>query len=340
MDSGFQRGEEMFRGEIIKRMEEGNIPVLKQIGKILRQSERMYISFMNDLRFQLFKARKALDPTNKEYLSDVAREINIMTGRGHGSTAELLGNPAAGAAIYAPRYTYSGWQLVTGMPILSAKTKLGKIQAAKSYGKIIGMMSSVALLGWLGGAEFDRDPRSTDYGAIIFPNGYKVNLFGKMLQPIRLLAQIGWGKIGMKGKHKEPTGYDAGSIIGQYITGKFSPATRLGFQGLAGFSTYDESTESWRAMSAGEVAINTLTPMSARGVGQQMLDGNPFAIAGVTGANVGKQPKGARAARRKNPQMPVLPAGLLQFAPGTKKTLAYPQGSPPSLGDIIKQVRR
>lgn len=357
MDTGFARSEETFRGEIVKRMEESNIPVLKQIGLILRQSERMYIAFMNDLRFKLFKAQKALDPTNKEYLDDVAMRINIMTGRGHGKTAEWLGNPAAGAAIYAPRYTYSGWQLATGAPILSAKTKLGRQQAAKDYAKLIGMMSSVALLGWLGGAEFDRDPRSTDYGAIIFKNGRKVNLFGKMLQPIRLLAQLGWGKIGMKGTYKEASGYEGASIIGQYFTGKFSPAARLGLQSLTGFSKYNEATEKWEPMNGGEVAMNTLSPMSVRGVldqagaegllppkslqyvSDQAQAGNLLSPIGFTGANVGKLPKGARAARRKTPQMPILPAGLLQFAPQLKG-LQYPKGSPPSLAELADKMRR
>jgi len=143
----------------------------KLIGKIpvLRGSERAFVGFLNDLRFNRFvniidKLEKSgiKITEDKEALKDVAKVIGAATGRGTLGSAEGAARSLA-IVLFSPRWIASRVQT-----ILNPITKKGpaRREAIKALARLAG--TAIAILGMakMAGADVEIDPRSTDFGKI------------------------------------------------------------------------------------------------------------------------------------------------------------------------------
>lgn len=300
---GYTRAEEMFAGNLIRQARK--VPVLGIPFKALARTENAYTAFLNKLRFDWFKKAAALGPDDPEYLRDLARTINIATGRGDGKVAELAGHPLASQAIFAPRYTVSQWQMNLLKPLYSATTNAGRMEAAKMYAGNAVVLGSIATLANWFGWELNTDPRDSDFGRLTRDDGVQYDLFNKAAQPTKLMAQILWGKVSKTGNYTEP-GNDA--IHGSYIKNKLAPLPSSVLR-LADPTTYDEETGEKRPMNTGEILGQAFLPMS---IGEAKRNARtPVDVAAaVAGMGVDKSLKGKKKPRKKAPPLEIVPPGL------------------------------
>ena len=233
IDGPFNKQEEFFAGSI-----ESKIPGIAN-------SKAMATVLANKMRMDLFRKLAKVNPNDADYLRDIAQQINIVTGKGEGRVAELLGSRPAGLVSYAPRYYLSTWQHNLGVPLWSAKTKQGRIQALKMYGTQLAFYGAALKAAELFGFEVDTDPRSTSFGVAKSADGsYSFDLFRKQAEPVRVMAQLIYGRVARKGKHTPPDAYNA-YTVGDYIESKASPIMRTGKMVATG-KTYDDREGGFR----------------------------------------------------------------------------------------------
>ena len=163
---GFSKAEELWAAELLHLWADGKgklagpggkLNLLRQSAALLRRSETHYTLFLNHLRMSLFENMSRLAPDDPAALSDFAQTINIMTGRGHGDTANFLSQRQAGIVFFAPRYAWSDFQNSTFIPYFNATTKIGKQQAAKAYARQLAFMAGVISIAYASGQEIERD---------------------------------------------------------------------------------------------------------------------------------------------------------------------------------------
>jgi hypothetical protein len=162
------------------------------------------------------------------------------------------------------------------------------------------------------GGSVDNDPRSTNYGKLKLRNGTEIDIFGKWLQPYRLLAQLSNGSVSEKGKYTPPSGYAAAGVAGRFVIGKLSPASKLAWSVLTEFKSPNDEGE-WVDMDRNQILADMVTPISLGNVVKRWNKVGPIAAAQLLGPDIDK-------AKEKNsssvPPM-TLPKGLRQII-GTK----------------------
>ncbi len=238
---GFTKQEEMFAGNLPRLLSEKAPPVIRHYFKALVHSEAAYTAFLNDLRWNLWLRMTAADPRNPAFLKAMAEVVNTMTGRGSSRLAQVIGQTSvSGNLLYAPRYLVSQWETALGRPLVSGARGgwEGLKQAAKFYwanGAALAALTAPSVVGLAKsfGWDIDTDWRSTDFGKVTV-RGAKVDLFGRLTAPARLVFQTLYGHIGRSGTYTPPSGYEAGSTLGRYLQGKASPLVRSAWEEMFG----------------------------------------------------------------------------------------------------------
>jgi hypothetical protein len=229
VDGAFNKQEEFFAGRL-----ENHVPGIAN-------SKAMATVLANQMRFDLFRKLAAAGPDTPEYLEDIARQINIATGKGSGHIAELLGSKPAGFISYAPRFYWSSWQHTLGVPLFSAKTAAGKGQALKMYGTQLAFYGLAIKVAQEFGFEVELDPRSQNFGVATAKDGsYSFDLFKKQAEPIRVGAQMLYGKFSKKGKFTKATDSYQATDLYDYAEQKASPVLRMTKMAATG-SVYDDT---------------------------------------------------------------------------------------------------
>lgn len=157
LGESFTQREEAFASKFISK-----VPLLKN-------SERAYEGFLNDLRFnrfvdvldQLDKAGNSI-VGNKQALKDLAKVIAAATGRGELGALEPSANALA-TAFFSPRYLVSRFQLISN-PLL--KKGPARVEAAKSLARMAGITVGLIGLVKMAGGDVETDPRSSDFGKL------------------------------------------------------------------------------------------------------------------------------------------------------------------------------
>lgn len=272
------RQEESFAGRL-----ENHIPGLSH-------SKAMATVLANKMRFELFKRlAKGREPSAELY-ADIARQINIATGRGHGVVAERLGGVGAGLVSYAPRYYLSKFQHNLGVPLLKAQTKAGRIAALEMYAKQAVGYYALAKAIQLFGGDVDTDSRSTAYGtATIGDRTYDV--FKTQLEPVKFFSQLLFGRISQSGNYTPNNAFGA-TTWEDYIRTHESPLLRSAEMWVTN-KTYDNTTGKQRDVKMSDYWMNFI-PMSIR---EMMQTQDPATWpASFFGANVGNaKPKSKNA---------------------------------------------
>lgn len=141
---------------------------------IVAGSQRAYVTFLNRLRADSFDAlAETLVNRSGDLTLDQAKHIssmiNTFTGRADFGKYE----PAADAlatAFFSPRYVASRFQMLGGKGLWTRDKHLRRL-AAEQYGKMLASAGVVYALAMAAGADVEDDPRSSDFGKIIIPDG-------------------------------------------------------------------------------------------------------------------------------------------------------------------------
>jgi hypothetical protein len=264
---------------------------------------------MNWLRMDMFEAF-TMGSESAELNRDMARLVNILTGRGDGATAQALSGKKFGIALYAPRFMYSTFQNAY-LPFLlpTFKTTAGKVAAMKAWGKQVGAIwASYELAKVVFGDEnVDTDIRSANFGQIVTP-WVTINPIGKLAQPYTFPVQFAMGRISQpspktgKSNVVEP-GYGSPAIAGRFFMNKMSPIMRVGTNQLIGEKFNYQKWESepftvFSSQGALDTAKESFVPLAV----QQAMEGDLpedwshylFSILGMSSTPKGKTKKVTR----------------------------------------------
>lgn len=220
----FTQREEQFASKLIDK-----IPFLKG-------SERAFVGFLNDLRFNRFvNTIGKLESTgvriteNPETMKDLAKVIGAATGRGTLGSAEGAARSLA-TVMFSPRWLASRFET-----LFNPLTKSGpaRVEAIKALGSLMG--TSVAVLGMLkmAGADVETDPRSSDFGKAKFGNT-RFDMTGGLSPIITLLSRLGTlsTKSSTTGAVRSLISGDYGAqsgldVITSFLTNKTAPAASI-----------------------------------------------------------------------------------------------------------------
>jgi hypothetical protein len=192
-------------------------------GKVMKMSERHYVTFLNQLRATVFDSMVAsMNPTDEE-MKALANFINVATGRGRMSneTAQEIGS-----ALFSARFTASRVQAPIDALGLTKSGKamwaspVAKRQLLASWGGLVSAYAMAGGLATLAGGTVGVDPDSPDFGKIKIGDA-RFDVFGGLMQPMRLIA-----KAHKQMASNEPAKYGKGTYdsIAQFFKYKTNPA--------------------------------------------------------------------------------------------------------------------
>lgn len=224
-----------------------------------KASNRAYATYLNKLRFEVFKdmidtLAKGGEPSMKEAKA-IANYINLTTGRGvlHGDLATAAN--VLNTIFFSPRYLASRIELLVGQPLLggSARTR-GLI--LKEYAKSIGGLALVLGLGNMAGGTVELDPRSSDFLKLKFGD-IRIDIMTGFSQLFTLFAREISGKTkGSTGDLSYPGDMDRLKVALNFMRSKLSPIPSTGVNVLQGQDVQGRQT------SVGTEAENLLAPMA------------------------------------------------------------------------------
>jgi hypothetical protein len=293
IDGSFSKQEELFAGSL-----QNKIPGLSH-------SKAAATVLGNTMRFDLFRKMVAGLPDNApaEAYEDIARYINVITGKGDGKIAQWLGGKYAGNVAYAPRFYLSKWQHNLGQPIWAAKTAAGRKAAIKGYAAQIAAYGSAVALAEAFGWDVDLDPRSATFGkAFDKDRSTSFDLMFQQSEGARVLSQLALGRTSQKGNFTAPGEFGAYSL-GQYIDSKSAPGLKMAKMALTR-KTFDFDTWETRDVRASDF-WQTYIPLSIQEMKKNADKPGSF-LPSFMGAGVDK-PKALDASPKRPPGLPTDP---------------------------------
>jgi len=248
-------------------------------------SERAYSGYLSTVRMNLFDLmvndyKKAGVPITKDIADAIARHVNITTGRGIGNAGEVASKLSA--VGFAPRYTVSKFQTVTGNSFRSAivrKDPVALKRIAKDYIKVLtaaGGGLSLAANYFNSrpdlGVTIETRSNATNFGKAMY-KGVAVDLLGGIQEPVRLAAQLYKGKIPASGKDKgKVNNYDRAGTLGFYAMGKLAPGPSLALQIDQG-EGFGRNMDVRTAEGQGNLAKRVLFPGTAQTLDELVSNG-------------------------------------------------------------------
>jgi hypothetical protein len=277
LDGPLLAREEAFRSDLAER-----IPLF--IGRGVKASSRAYVSYLNLLRADSFDAMvgglsRNGEPTQKE-MEAIANYINVATGRGPLGKFEKAAEGLS-TVFFAPRLLASRFQYLMLQPLWSKGGGSARVRAmiAKEYAKFFVGLSPVIALGLLAGADFELDPRSTDFGKLRFGDT-RVDILGGLAQVTTVLARVATGtkktgsgevraiREGLRLPAQERRFADDNvvDVLNRFGRTKFSPLTSTAIDMLAGETVVGENTDFTTKEGATRLGTRLITPLSARDI--------------------------------------------------------------------------
>lgn len=211
------------------------------IGRMIKGSERAYVSYLNKMRVDLFKQGEqvlvsrgmTIDNAEREY-KKLASWVNNSTGRGGLIKPIDSAAPILNSVFFSPRLIASRLNLLNPIYYYNLPPVIRKMALA-DMAKFVIFGLSVLAIASIGdddddeGVSVEVDPRSTDFGKI--KNGdTRYDIWGGFQQYARLIGQLlsGESKSVSSGKIQKVDGTgrfgtDRGDILGRFFRGKFAP---------------------------------------------------------------------------------------------------------------------
>jgi len=168
------------------------------LGKGVKMSARAYTGMANKLRSDVFTSllndaeRLGLNPRTNDYIAkDIAKVVNVITGRGGLGSAERAA-PVLNALIFSPRLATARLSMLN--PKFYYKLEpFARKEALKSLLAYASATTTVLGLAKLSGLSVGADPRSADFGKIKIGNT-RIDIMGGFQQYIRMASQLISGK--------------------------------------------------------------------------------------------------------------------------------------------------
>lgn len=281
---------------------------LPGVGKLIRASERHYVTMGNKLRFDLFADFVKRNPqaTEKELFA-WAGFLNAMTGRGEfrGSMAKY--DPAltgASVAFYSPRFMLSRVQAPGYLAnFLLRGSKPLRMEALKDVARTTGTVGAALGLASLAGARVGTDPDSPDFLKIRHGNT-RYDILSGYQQSARLGLRI------LKNLRKpEEEREDPMELVAQFFKYKVSPSISTGTELMTGKNVLGQKVSKTDAIK------QTFMPLAWQEIEEAFRDQgiSPTDAAAVSASNIlgvststyeDKAPRKRRATRRRPPRPP------------------------------------
>lgn len=251
--------EEQFMSNLAER-----IPI---VGRGVRASGRAYTGFLNKMRADMFdfymeSAAKQGVELSPDGVKSVARFINSATGRGdlgmlreHAVTLNSL--------FFSPRLLFSRLNFLN--PVYYVRLDpFARKQALRAASQLVGTVGATLFLAKLGGAEVNTDPRNADFAKIKLGNT-RIDALGGFQQPVRVLAQLGSGKVisSTTGKTltlgpQGPGNLSRRDIAQRFLEAKLAPTPSLVNDWFKG-TDFAAQPFSWK-----KAAVQRMTPLLAQ----------------------------------------------------------------------------
>lgn len=178
------------------------------LGRGVRGSERAYATVLNVLRADTFDAMYEPGMTLEE-AKDIARYINVASGRG--DIHESFSGAAAAAAhvLFSPRYMVSRVQYLIGQPLFKASSAKTRKLIAKEYARYLYKIALYVALGMMSGLiKKDLPEKDAD---------------GKKLNPVQRIiygmtsTDTGMARVRVPGTGGGELNLDPYSALKQYV---------------------------------------------------------------------------------------------------------------------------
>ena len=253
---------------------------LKIIGAGIRASNRAYAGFLDKARMDVFdyhveqfkKAGITFENNPKAY-KDLAKLVNIMSGRGTLGGFEKSAT-ALTSFIYSPRLIASRLQFLDPRNLYKLDPAVRKIWIKDSI-KFYGVGMSILTMAKLAGADVDLHPNSSDFLKIRIGNT-RLDIWGGFQQYATLIAKISMGTQNVEGRNKKINRLDTGL---RFALQKASPSAGFVRDFLKGKNMVGEPFDLTNE------AVNLLTPLFFQDMYDAISeDGMIGAIKGMPGA--------------------------------------------------------
>lgn len=229
----------------------------------VRASSRAFATTLNILRSDAFDLMTGADAANLGLsnieLKAAADFINMTTGRGNIESIKGTVNTLNGV-FWAPRRFISRFQFIgtLGGMIeygkrpgdirnpgihLRGSSQIRKMMAWEIARYLAGI-SAAMTLGWLAGAEFEWDPRSSDFLKMRWGK-LRLDPMSGLAQTMTLISRIGAGKIKSQGKVEDLSGYDIDRLAQRFFQYKLSPAIGVAWSTLFSGQTPFDGPFEW-----------------------------------------------------------------------------------------------
>lgn len=224
-------------------------PVLAEIPRMaksgIRGSNRAYTTYLAKLRSDVFDSvagdfkKAGLTPEeNPATYRDLARWVNISTGRGElGSFGERI-SPILGEAFFSPRLVASRFQLLNPKTYVDLDPAVRK-KAISNMVALAAAGTTLVSLAAAAGADVETDPRSSDFGKIRVGRT-RIDPWGGIQQWVRLYSQLASGqRKTLGGQIKElnaegPFGESRADVALRFGRSKLSPTASIIADWLSG----------------------------------------------------------------------------------------------------------
>jgi hypothetical protein len=164
-------------GVSLSQMEERYMSRWSEKVPVIRGFNRQYATFLNKLRMDMFDTMvnkmTRRGTVSMAEAQSIANFVNAASGRGTIQKFERT-LVAMNGIFFAPRYQLSRFQMAIGQPLWAAKGGARRAIAVE-YARILTGLSLVYAVSKLMGAQIGDDPRSSDFGKIIFADGVRID---------------------------------------------------------------------------------------------------------------------------------------------------------------------
>jgi len=279
------------------------------LGHIIKASNRHMTTFLNMMRAASFDfyVKKYPNATPAE-LKKWANFVNICSGRGNLGKGETLAN-ALSVPFFAPKFAWSRVQYPF-MGLAELRTPRIRKEIALNYVRFASMgamaMGLVKLAGW----EVGDDPRNSDWGKIK-KGDTRVDIFGGVQQPMRLIVRLGvgvtdkWGWTG-SGLSEREKRIDAIDLVMRSISYKFAPVVTVPSELISGKTIVGEKSTPFEAMAR---AFSPMIVEDIRDAWRLEGPGRAAVVGGLTFFGVGANTyeKGRKKSGGTGPKRPTRP---------------------------------
>ena len=274
--------EETFQSNLAER--------LPFIGGLIRASDRAFTGGANYMRGMVAKdyaqmLRKMSEKQGKDFLTDeniegLARLINVVSGRGDFPKAIRSMAPVANAFLFAPRWIISQLELPG---LMFSSNPIVRKEATRTLVQFLAAGSSVVGLATMAGAKTELDPKSSDFGKLIYKDT-RFDIWRGYAQWARFMAQFVAGERTITGTNRQQE-VERLDTVWRFLQSKGSPILSILVDLLAGENYIGEPMFEGGAETVERELRNRLTPLTAQDIYEAMKTSGSLGavMAGVAG---------------------------------------------------------